>query len=95
MGIHAGPLCTTHLEQKDSTRIKRAVDREAVVAKERRKSKRAAENGAEEAHNSTLVSTSHFLIWHHLGGFAELETATNNIKHTSKLIIHIPYVLYT
>ena len=50
MGIHAGPLCTTHLEQKDSTRIKRAVAREVAVAKERRKSKRAAEKGAEEAH---------------------------------------------
>lgn len=50
MSIHAGPLCTTHLERKDSTRIKRAVATEGAVTKQQRKLKRAAEKGAEEAH---------------------------------------------
>ena len=50
LGIHAGPLCTAHLERKDSIRIKMAVAREGVVAKLRRKSKRKVEKGAKEAH---------------------------------------------
>ena len=49
MGIHPGPLCTTYLEQKDSTRIKRAVAKEDAVAKQQRKYKQTVEKGAEEA----------------------------------------------
>ena len=47
MGIHAGPLCITHLERKDSTRIKRAV--QGVTTKQQGRLKRVVEKGAEEA----------------------------------------------
>ncbi len=47
--IHPGPLCIAHLAAQDDYRLKRAANKEAEVAKKRRKSKRAEEKGVEEA----------------------------------------------
>ena len=48
--MNPGPLCTAHLASQDSTRIKRSQASNPAVAKQQRKSKRAAENEAKEAH---------------------------------------------